>query len=850
MPEFGRTSWLVRAIFYFASVVFLLIAIIYFYNIIKWIDYPDFGYMLRAATGLHIVGDVSENGRSAGLQVGDLILELNSKEYSSIEEMRKIQNRELGNKNILHIQRNGKNFYVTIENIPSGLQRSFITSGIPFLIGICYATIGVLIFLMKPQSLSSRMFLSTCFIFGLFLLYFSPLGKFSPSWFETPNIFAYCFTPAVFIHLAFLFPQERAFANKFRFIKFIPYIVSLALFVMIRRVTGAIFFAPRSLQLCTVLFMALGVLFFLASCLQLRLTSKSQIVKLRARMILLGFAISATLPVAESIANALFDIYLVQDVNYYLPLFLVFPTFVGYSIVKHNLFDIDALIKRTYGYVLTTGTLAAIYGSLVLIYKFTFGDYEVTKSSLFSLVFILTIVFLLNPLRARLQLFVDRMFYRLEYDYQTTVHEISETMRSLLDLAQIGRNIMDTALQTMFIDHGYVLLLGRDGKIYECLAEAGIAETSNSIDNQLQVAEANATCNNAVTKLKIPTDEPLIGIITVSRKQVTLYDIDEDPIFMDCRESCRRIFDLMQAQLLIPLIYEDRLIGLISLGRKKSGKFYRREDINLLNVLANQGAVAIENARMVEELIEKERMDEELSIARDLQISMLPTKWPKIEHFEIAATSLSAREVGGDFYDFIEMADERLGIVIADVAGKGVSGALVMSASRSIFRLLSEEVCSVANNMIKANQRLKRDVKSGMFVALLYAVLDSRNRTITLCSAGQTQPIFSNKDGKALLIETKGDTFPLGIIDTPEYEDTVLMLSTGDVVVLYTDGIVEAMNTGGEIFGFDRLIETIGTNPTTSAESLLQIILDQIKSFTFGAAQHDDLTLIVVRTAK
>ena len=163
----------------------------------------------------------------------------------------------------------------------------------------------------------------------------------------------------------------------------------------------------------------------------------------------------------------------------------------------------------------------------------------------------------------------------------------------------------------------------------------------------------------------------------------------------------------------MPLIYEDQLTGLIALGQKKSGKFYRGEDINLLNILANQSAVAIENAQMVEEVIEKERMEEELSIARDLQVSMLPVECPTVAGFDIAAYCISAREVGGDFYDFIEMGKDKAGFDIGDVTGKSVSGALVMSASRSVFRMLSEEELSVSESMMRANRRLKKDVKVG-----------------------------------------------------------------------------------------------------------------------------------------
>jgi len=177
-----------------------------------------------------------------------------------------------------------------------------------------------------------------------------------------------------------------------------------------------------------------------------------------------------------------------------------------------------------------------------------------------------------------------------------------------------------------------------------------------------------------------------------------------------------------------------------------------------------------------------------------------------------------------------------------------VSGALVMSASRSVFRMLSEDELTVAGRMMRANQRLKKDIKPGMFVAMLYAILDGEAKTIALCSAGQTQPIIRKVEaGSASLIETKGDTFPLGILDEAAYEETVLELFPGDVIVFYTDGIVEALNPSGEMFSFDRLIETVNASPDDSAESLLREILSQVSIFAAGSPQHDDLTLIVVR---
>jgi serine phosphatase RsbU (regulator of sigma subunit) len=267
----------------------------------------------------------------------------------------------------------------------------------------------------------------------------------------------------------------------------------------------------------------------------------------------------------------------------------------------------------------------------------------------------------------------------------------------------------------------------------------------------------------------------------------------------------------------------------------------------LLNTLANQGAVAIENAMLLEEVIEKERMEEELAIARDLQTSMLPATCPEIEGFELAATSIPAREVGGDFFDFIDMTQDKLGLVIGDVTGKSVSGALVMSASRSVFRMLSEETLTVGEIMTRANGRLKKDVKSGMFVALLYAVLDARERILSLCSAGQTQPVYlSSATGEASLLETKGDTFPLGILDSADYKETQVQLAPGDRIVFYTDGIVEAMNDQKEIFGFERLLDVVREANAANANALLKHISDAVNEFVGSAAQHDDLTVIVL----
>jgi hypothetical protein len=210
--------------------------------------------------------------------------------------------------------------------------------------------------------------------------------------------------------------------------------------------------------------------------------------------------------------------------------------FIGYSIVKHDLFDIDVFIKRTYGYVLTTAALGGIYGIFVLVSNVAFGRFEVTKTAWFPLVFILAVVFFFNPVRNRVQRFIDRVFYRLEYDYQDTVQRISETMRSLLKLDDIGKTIMDTALGAMFIDSGCVMLLNKGKTAYECLIESGEKEEVGSRTGQEKTLAAN---------------DPMIQKIEERKKEVTIYDIQEDPFYEGVREPCKEAFHRTNGTLIV-----------------------------------------------------------------------------------------------------------------------------------------------------------------------------------------------------------------------------------------------------------------------------------------------------------
>jgi serine phosphatase RsbU (regulator of sigma subunit) len=442
------------------------------------------------------------------------------------------------------------------------------------------------------------------------------------------------------------------------------------------------------------------------------------------------------------------------------------------------------------------------------------------------------VVFTFRPLHERIQGFVDLFFYRQKYDYRKTIMEVSDSLMRIFDAREIRQTLLRSVVGEMFLENGLMLASASDG-------------------SGLRITEAEGEIKETAGEKSLLADSLLIGILKEREDILFRHELTLDPAFNQVGQEVVREFDNLDSELIIPIKYKDELSEIISLGRKKSGKMFNLQDADLLRTIANQGTVALENARLFEENLEKGRMEEELKIAHDLQSSMLPETAPDIPGYQVAARSISAREVGGDFYDFITIGekpeDQKLGLVIGDVSGKAVSGALVMAAARSVFRVLSSEKVTVQEVMNAGNKRLKNDIKKGMFVALLYAVINPSARSITLANAGQTQPVLLRRgDTESRFIDSEGDKFPLGIVENCHYQEAKLELSKGDTVLFYTDGVVEAMNPDKEMYGFERLMDLVDRNSGSGAQELLETIMEDVTNFAGDAVQHDDITIVVV----
>ena len=314
-----------------------------------------------------------------------------------------------------------------------------------------------------------------------------------------------------------------------------------------------------------------------------------------------------------------------------------------------------------------------------------------------------------------------------------------------------------------------------------------------------------------------------------------------------------RALDALRAagmRLAVPLVSQGELIGVLNLGARLSAQDYSSDDRALLSNLATQAAPALRVAQLVRqqqaELAARERIENELRVARLIQQTLLPKQVPDLLNWTFAARYQPARAVGGDFYDFIELPDGKLGLLIGDVTDKGVPAALVMATTRSILRAAALRMVSPGEVLGRTNDLLCGDIPPNMFVTCLYAILDPATGRLQYANAGHDLPYHRHAEGVA---ELRARGMPLGLMPGMLYEEKETVLAPGDSVLLYSDGLVEAHNPRREMFGFPRLRELMG-GPTPTGDGIIEHLLVELAQWTGSEwEQEDDITLVVFQHA-
>ena len=326
-------------------------------------------------------------------------------------------------------------------------------------------------------------------------------------------------------------------------------------------------------------------------------------------------------------------------------------------------------------------------------------------------------------------------------------------------------------------------------------------------------------------------DKGMIGYVARTRQMRYAPDVSQDPYYMACEPSPR-------SELSIPLVVDGKLIGVFSTSHHALDAF-PPDQVRSLQALCSHIAVAVNNARLFQrERQQREKMDREAQEARVIQQALLPESSPYVRDFAISGVSISAGAVGGDWYDFIPFDDGRIGMVLADVSGKGMAAALLMSATRGMVRSLAQACCSPGEVMDRLNRLMIQDFPTGRFVTMIYAVLNPLTRTMTFASAGHLPPLLIEGNQSRFVIAESGT--PLGLL-AGEYSESTVLLPENSRLVFYSDGITEA-SRGDEEFGLERLAQA-----SLRKEAGPESIIGDVRNYVNGSGLQDDATVIMVR---
>ena len=347
-----------------------------------------------------------------------------------------------------------------------------------------------------------------------------------------------------------------------------------------------------------------------------------------------------------------------------------------------------------------------------------------------------------------------------------------------------------------------------------------------------------------ITGAHVPFGKGIVGHVAKTRMVDVTTDVKHDSRhYPDIDEQSGFVTRSMVS---VPLISKDDLLGVIQVINKKGGKTFLQEDVNLLQSLSSGAAMALQNARFSQRLLQEERIKSELLIAHQIQQGILPRPFAGHPDIHFEAVNQSAKDVGGDFYDYFKLNEQEFGFMVGDVCGKGVPAAIFMASSRSIIKSQSLANSSPASVIHFSNRLIAEDAQHGIFVTVFYAVYHTETRLLRFTNAGHTLPFLYRPSTRscASLFNTN---FPLGVFEPFTYQESAIRLEKGDVLVLYTDGVSEAMNANREQFGTERIVDLILRHGAASPKELLDALMDAVRQFSGDAPQHDDMTLLIAQ---
>src|SRR5438105_8805159 len=408
--------------------------------------------------------------------------------------------------------------------------------------------------------------------------------------------------------------------------------------------------------------------------------------------------------------------------------------------------------------------------------------------------------------------------------------DITKTISRSLDLDEVLNLVMDTLDSLIPYDAAGIYLVKCSQPLFETDGE--LDETCVFHTQAVRGYEIDD-----LQELHLKMGEGLIGHVAVTGKPYVSHDVRNNPRYINARPRTN-------SEMVAPIISNNEVIGVFDLESDELNA-YSNDDMEVLLLLASQVAIIIEKVMLHEQMIEKQRLETQLEVARQVQLELLPARDPQIEGFETSAYNFPTEEVSGDYYDWVRIYDDQIGIVIADVSGKGMPAALLMAFLRASLRAATHIGYAPHISMSKVNYLLWESIERNQFVTAFYGILDATNRTIAYSNAGHNPPLLMDKDG-TIRFEERGGV-PLGMFRDTRYYEYFETIEPGEVFVLYTDGVTEAMNSSDEEYERDRLVAAVRESRHCPAREMIDFIHRELTAWTEGRGAHDDVTFFIIK---
>jgi len=722
-------------------------------------------------------------------------------------------------------------------------------------LALIYLFIGFAVYRRSDNDRATSLFFVLCLMFALYFMTNLQQTSYFLGVMVAQNIgaFARFMLPAVFLHFFLVFPRRKLALIRRPWLVPVLYIIPLLMNVH--------FFVEPSIHPTSWLILGVYYVLGLGALLHGYFSYRDPLMRQRVRILTFG-TLGAVIPFLVIKIG-------LEELNSHtgltrlgaIPLVAI-PLSFGYCVARHQVLQIDLILRRNLAYGLLTGLVWSGYLGAVWAFGTKLLTLLATENSLIAAGTTLAVAGILWPLRLRLQRDVDYRFYHSRDNMAALIEDFSREIPRLIQKETLLQRVGEKLVMVLGLPGLAMYLAGRDqtATTFELVGSFTGKAPQPALDTQSRPANRPLTL-----PIHYPERLDLAGLSQTMESQ-------GEPLWVDAsgsehladhpavtKEQTELLTRLKEQQfllrhnlqLLIPMVAQGRLVGIIALPNYPGEEEYQVHELQLMTIVAGQVALQVENARLYEEEVAKEKLEEEMAMARRIQSRLLPRSLPQYPGVEIEAINVSSKQVSGDYYDMFERPDGKLALVIADVCGKGVPASLLASNIQAALRGLCYSCDPPGVVLERLNLQLHASTDPEHFATLFLAVLDTQNRTLEYSSGGHNAPVVLRHDGQLILLQEGG--LPLGAFDFGSYDEGHIRLDPGDLLFLYTDGLTETKDPLGEDeFGEERLNALLLSHHHGPVSDLFDTVNAELLAYSQRPAEvhaDDDITMIGLKIA-